>query len=113
MLEYESKDAFIGAYSSGVSELQIFPDDVSSIAFKKGFFTTRLVIHARSMKFFEDVPGAKHGAVTLRIKRKHKKDAAQLALFLQHRLDELTSGAADAPAPLLDTGETIPSGDWT
>ena len=113
VLEYESKDAFIGAYSSGVEELQIFPDDVSSLTFKKGVFKAKLKIHARSMKFFEKVPGAKHGTITLRIKRKHKADAAELVMFLQHRLEELKSAEASEPAPLLDTGEVGPSGDWT
>ena len=112
VLEYESKDAFIGAYSSGVEELQIFPDDVSSISFKKGMFKAKLTIHARSMKFFENVPGAKHGSLSLRIKRKYKADAATLVSFLQHRLDELATTEADRPAPLLDTGETERSGDW-
>ena len=113
VLEYESKDAFIGAYSSGVEELQIFPDDVASLTFKKGVFKASLTIHARSMKFFEKVPGAKHGSITLRIKRRHKADAAELTMFLQHRLDDLRSAEANEPAPLLDTGETQPSGDWT
>jgi len=113
VLEYESKDAFIGAYSSGVEELQIFPDDVSSLTFKKGMFKAKLTIHARSMKFFEKVPGAKHGSITLRFKRKHRADAVQLVSFLQHRLDELESAAASTPAPILDTGEPGPSGDWT
>jgi hypothetical protein len=113
VLEYESKDAFIGAYSSGVEELQIFPDDVSSISFKNGVLKAKLTISARSMKFFEKVPGAKHGSVTLRIKRKHKADAATLVAFLQHRLDELRAAEADEPAPILDTGQAERSGDWS
>jgi hypothetical protein len=112
VLEYESKDAFIGAYSSGVEELQIFPDDVSSLTFKKGLFKAKLTILARSMKFFEKVPGSKHGTITLRIKRKHRADAAELVMFLQHRLNELATAESSTPAPILDTGESGPSGDW-
>lgn len=112
VLEYESKDAFIGAYSSGVEELRILPDDVSSIIFKKGVFKAKLVIHARSMKLLQKVPGAKHGQITLRVKRKHRDEAARLAMFLQHRLEELASIEEDTPAPLLDTGRQGPSGDW-
>jgi hypothetical protein len=112
VLEYESKDAFIGAYSSGVEELQIYPDDVTSITYKRGVFRAKLIILARSMKLFDQVPGAKHGTVTLKIKPKHRKDALQLATFLQHRLDELASGSGDTPAPVLDTGEPERSGDW-
>lgn len=113
VLEYESKDAFIGAYSSGVDELQIFPDDVSAIEFKKGIFKARITIRAHSMKLFDNVPGAKHGTLMLKIKRKHKAEARQLAMFLQHRLEELSQIQENTPAPLLDTGETVPSGDWT
>lgn len=112
VLEYETKDAFIGAYSSGVEELEVLPDDVSSITFKKGLFRTRLIINARSMKLFEKIPGAKHGKIILRIKRKHRAEAKQLAIFLQHRLEELKTIEADAPAPVLDTGKQGPSGEW-
>jgi len=112
-LEYESKDACIGAYSSGVEELRIFPDDVSSITFKKGLLKAKLIIRARSMKFFEKVPGAKHGTVTIRIKRRYRADADRLAMFLQHRLEELLSIEDNTPAPLLDTGGEAPSGEWT
>jgi len=112
VLEYESKDAFIGAYSSGVGELQIFPDDVSTIEFKKGLTKATLTIRAKSMKLFEKVPGAKLGALTLRIKRKHKAMAEQLALFLQHRLAELESDVMSTPAPILDTGDPDPKSDW-
>ncbi len=112
VLEYESKDAFIGAWSSGVEELEILPDDVSSITFKKGLFRAGLTINARSMKLFEKIPGAKHGKIILRIKRKHRADAQQLAMFLQHRLEELKTIEAEAPAPVLDTGQQGPSGEW-
>ena len=112
VLEYETKDAFIGAYNSGVSESEILPDDVSSIVFKKGLFKAKLIINARSMKLFEQVPGAKHGRITLHIKRKHRAEAERLVLFLQHRLAELKAIEEDAPAPLLDTGEQGPSGEW-
>jgi hypothetical protein len=112
VLEYESKDAFIGAYSSGVDELRILPDDVSSITFKKGLFRAKLAIHGRSMKLFEKVPGAKHGKITLHFKRKHRAAAAQLVMFLQHRLEELDSIEAESPAPVLDMGQQDPSGDW-
>jgi len=113
VLEYETKDAFIGAYSSGVEELDILPDDVSSITFKKGLFKAKLIINARSMKLFEKIPGAKHGKIVFRVKRKHRADAKQLAMFLQHRLKELQTIEADTAAPLLDTGQQGPSGEWT
>ncbi len=112
VLEFESKDAFIGAYSSGVEGLEMLPDDVSSIEFKKGLFRARLYIRARSMKLFEKIPGAKHGTIQLRVKRKHRAQAEELAMFLQHRLAELEKIGYDTTAPVLDVGEEGPSGEW-
>lgn len=113
VLEFESKDAFIGAYSSGVAEIAMLPDDVSSISFKKGLFKAKLEIRGRSMKLFEKVPGNKQGTIILRIKRRDRADAADLAEFLQHRLVELQSAGSEAPAPLLDTGEREASDEWS
>ena len=113
VLEFESKDAFIGAYSSGVAEIAMLPDDVSSISFKKGLFKAKLEIRGRSMKLFEKVPGNKQGTIILRIKRRDRADAAELAEFLQHRLVELQSADSEAPAPLLDTGEREASDEWS
>ena len=92
VLEFETKDAFFGAYRSGVQELEIFPDDVVDVRYKQNMFRAELTIRARSMKQVDLVPGSKHGEVRLRFKRRHRDDARQLASFLQHRLRELESG---------------------
>jgi hypothetical protein len=97
VLEFETKDAFIGAYRSGVQELEIFPDDVADVNYKQNMFRAELTIRARTMKHVDLVPGSKHGEVRLRFKRRHRADARQLASFLQNRLRELKS------APLEDT----------
>ena len=91
VLEFETKDAFFGAYRSGVQELEIFPDDVADVAYKQNLFKAELTIRTRSMKQLDSVPGSKHGEVKLRFKRRHRDDAQQLASFLQHRLRELES----------------------
>ena len=91
VLEFETKDAFFGAYRSGVQELEIFPDDVADVRYKQNVFRTELMIRAKSMKQVDLVPGSKHGEVRLRFKRRHREDARQLASFLQNRLRELES----------------------
>lgn len=90
VLEYQTKDAFFGTFRSDVKELEIRPDDVSSIRFKAGFVRTELIIHANTMKGFAEVPGTKLGQLRLRFRRKHRSQARELAEFLEHRLSELT-----------------------
>jgi len=91
VLEFETKDAFFGAYRSGVQDLEIFPDDVADVRYKQNMFKAELTIRARTMKQVDLVPGSKHGEVRLRFKRRHRDDAQQLASFLQRRLRELKS----------------------
>lgn len=92
VLEFESKDVFVGAYRSGVEELVILPDDVAWVGYKQSLFKAELTIRATSMKKVDFVPGSKAGEIRLRFKRKHRAEAQQLAAFLQRRLDELESG---------------------
>ncbi|UCD23712.1 MAG: hypothetical protein JSW51_11850 [Gemmatimonadota bacterium] len=99
VLEFETKDAFFGAYRSGVQELEIFPDDVAAVRYKPTLFKTELAIRARTMKKFESVPGNKLGEVKLRFKRRHRAEAEELASFLQHRLNELE---VEQPDELMD-----------
>lgn len=89
VLEYQTKDAFFGTFRSEVKELEILPDEVSSITFKRGMVKTELTIRAKTMKKFGDVPGAKLGEVRLRFKKRDRPQATELAEFLQHRLDQL------------------------
>jgi hypothetical protein len=89
VLEYQTKDAFFGTFRSEVKELEIPPDDVSSITFKRGLFKTELMIRAKTMKKFGDVPGAKLGQVKLRFRKRHRAEAEELADFLEHRLQQI------------------------
>jgi hypothetical protein len=104
VLEYETKDAFFGSFKSQVKVVEILPDDVAAVTFSRGIFKTELAIRARSLKTFEQVPGAKNGEVRLRFKRQHRSEAEELADFLQRRLQEL----AEAP----DEETTEESFDW-
>jgi hypothetical protein len=89
VLEFETKDAFLGVYHSGVQEVEILPDDVADVTYKQGLFVAQLAIRARSMKTMDSVPGNKHGEIRLRFKRRDRPAAQELASFLQHRLEEL------------------------
>jgi len=95
IIEFETKDAFFGLYRSGVREIAILPDDITSIDFKRNLFKAELRIRARSMRTFEQVPGSKLGEIRLRFRRSHRTEAEELAAFLQHRLRELVQVARD------------------
>ena len=95
IIEFETKDAFFGVYRSGVQEIAVLPDDITSINFKRNLFKAELRIRARSMKTFDQVPGSKLGEIRLRFRRPHRAEAEELAAFLQRRLSELTQAARD------------------
>ncbi len=95
IIEFETKDALVGLYRSGVQEIAVLPDDITSIDFTRNLFKAELRIRARSMKTFDQVPGNKLGEIRLRFRRSHRDQAQELAAFLQHRLRELAQVASD------------------
>ncbi len=102
VLEWETKDAIVGAYRSGVNDLEILPDDVASVTFTKGLLRAQLTIRARRKKTVAAVPGSKRGEIRLRFRRRHRAEAADLAAFLQDRLRELERAPAEADAERLE-----------
>ena len=87
-LEFEAKDAFFGVVKSGVKEVRLALTDLVSVDFSKNMFRATLKLRVRSMKLFEEIPGAKRGEVRLRFSRKHRDEAHSLASALQLRLSE-------------------------
>ncbi len=113
VLEFETKDSILGAYKSSVEELEMLPDDVSAIEYKKRMVKGEIRIHARSMKLFEKVPGAKLGTLRLIVKRKDRLQAQELVDYLQGRLEELQLQGSDTPTPVPELeGQEEGSGDW-
>jgi hypothetical protein len=102
VLEYQTKDAFFGTFRSDVKELEIPPDDVSSITFKRSIFKTELTIRAKTMKKFGDVPGSKLGQVILRFKKKHGDEAQELADFLEHRLHQIANEGGSEETQIME-----------
>ncbi len=83
LLEYETKSVFPFVPKSGVNEIELRLDGISAVRFKRGMFGAKIVVQARDMKSVERVPGAKHGRMTLKFKRAHREDAAELAAVLE------------------------------
>lgn len=93
-LEFEVEDSFIGYFKSGVTTLLIPFGDLEEITFKKGWFNSKVILEGTSMKAFEDLPGSEVATCTLKIERKHKKEAEALIskarmLLSEFRLNQM------------------------
>ncbi len=96
-LEFEVQDSFVGFFKSGIRDVQISYADLESIRFKKGWFSSKIILNGISMKVFDDIPGTEHATCTLKIKRSHRKEAENLIskarLYLsEYRLNQLGEG---------------------
>ena len=93
-IEYQKKDAVIEVVKSGVKTVDIDLKDIDLIEYKKKLFGARLILHAKRATVFEDFPGTELLVRTLKVKRKHRDIAANIAsnvnLFLsEQKLREL------------------------
>lgn len=82
VFEYQSKDAFIGVFKTGVKETRVPIGDLSDVVFHRRWFGSRLRIQARTLRAVADVPGNSEGTVVLGIRRRNRRAAAMLAAEL-------------------------------
>jgi len=87
-LEYEVQDSFVGAIKSEVKTVQIPFSEIEKIRFKKGWFSSRVILEVTSLKLLEDMPGTEQATAVLKIKRKHSKDAESLISKVRVQLSE-------------------------
>ena len=87
-MEFEVKDAILGLIKSGVRDAVIHFSDLKSIEFKKGWFSTKIILEGTSMKTFKDLPGSELATCTLKVKRKHRDDAESLISQARLQLSE-------------------------
>ena len=78
-LEYQIKDVFTGAFKSELKKVVLPFEQIDDVEFRTNFLRTDISIQMNSMELVQDVPNAKQGKVTLKIARKHRKEAATLA----------------------------------
>ena len=90
VIEYQSKDAFIGAFKSDVKVVPLPLDLISTVKFKRRVFGARMTIQARDMKTLEGLPSATQGRIQLKFKRDVRDEAEQLA----NKLQQLIGGLA-------------------
>ena len=95
-LEYQVKDTLVGVVKSGVSTAVIPFDRIDEVDFRSNFFRTAINIRVSSMQIVGDVPGAKQGKIILKIPRRYKREATEIAheasiRSSQSKLDRLDS----------------------
>ncbi len=88
ILEFQAADAILGVIKSDLKEVEVPFESIRKFDLKKGWFSTRLTIQTKSMSDLKDVPGAKSGAVVLRVKKKDREDALALNSRLLLELSE-------------------------
>lgn len=87
-LEFEVTDSILGFFKSGVQTVHIPFSELQTVRYKKGWFRSKIILEAFSMKTLEDIPGSEQASCTLKIKRKHRKDAEQIVSQASLRLSE-------------------------
>ena len=88
-IEYQKKDAIVELVKSNVKSISIDLNDIDLIEYKKNLFGARLIFHAKRATVFEDFPGSDLLVRTLKVKRKHRDIAANLASNVNLYLSEL------------------------
>lgn len=87
-LEFEVKDAILGVIKSGIKNVMIPYSDLESIEYRKGWFSSKIILNGTSMRVFEEVPGTDVATCTIKVKRKHRDEAQSLVSHARLQLSE-------------------------
>ena len=82
VLEFQVKDAILGAVKSAVKELAIPLEDIHDLVFEKGWFRRRLTLRTRSMAALEGLPGAEGSELVVKVAKQDAQAAKELASHL-------------------------------
>ncbi|MDR9417006.1 MAG: hypothetical protein RI564_12045 [Gracilimonas sp.] len=88
VFEYQKKDAVFEAYQSDLQTIKISLSEIDMLELKKGWFSTKLILHGKRAKSLEDLPGNELTVRVLKVKRKNRDIAASIASNLNLRLSE-------------------------
>lgn len=88
VIEFQSADAIIGIVKSGLKTKRIPYKAIRKLEFKKGWFSTKMILHTQSMSDLDGLPGAESGSVTFMIKKEHRNDALELNSHFQMQFSE-------------------------
>ncbi|MEL6844151.1 MAG: hypothetical protein AAFP02_13155, partial [Bacteroidota bacterium] len=92
ILEYQVKDGIVGMIKSDPKELVIPFDNLLEVKYKLNWAVSRFKITVNSMRILGKFPVSDSGVISLKIKRKQKQGAKELAsrlnlLLSEHRLE--------------------------
>lgn len=90
LLEFETRDTIFDVIGSGIKELKLSINDLSKIELEKGWFSTTILIHARSLKVIGDLPNhcRKGATFNLSIKKKDRDIAENAIADINLRIAE-------------------------
>jgi hypothetical protein len=89
MFEFQKKDAVLAAYKSDIMTDEIPFSELDMVEFKKGFFTSKLILHAKKATTFRNLPGDDLTTRTLKVKKKFRDIAANISSKVNLELSEM------------------------
>lgn len=89
LFEFQVSDAFFGIINSDVEEVRISLSDLQSVEYNKGWFSSKIVLEAHSLRAFEEIPGTDQAECVLKIKRKDREDAERLVSKIRLVMSEM------------------------
>ena len=88
-IEFQKKDAVMGAYKSDLTTIEISLSEIDMMEYKKGFFSSKLVIYGKNARALTDLPGDELTTRTLKIKKKDRNIAANISSKVNLELSEM------------------------
>ncbi len=97
LLECEVSDSLAGVLRSGLKRISIPLDAIASVEVSRGWWSTSLVLRLKTLTVVRELPGLRHGELTLQVRRKDRREAEHFATVLEGylteaALDQLESG---------------------
>lgn len=89
ILEFESKDALVGAIRSPLREVQIPLSNIKRLEFRKKWFSAEILLFAKSMSVLKSIPGTNSGMLKLKLKRRDRDEGRQFCSSVQLALSEV------------------------
>ncbi len=89
VLEFQIKDAIVGALKSKVKRIELRFADIDEVQLHTNVLGTSLTVVVDSLQLVEDVPNVKQGRFKVKVPRSHRKEAAALAREASIRVSEL------------------------
>jgi hypothetical protein len=82
ILEFIVKDSVLNLLKSGTKEIRIPRSEIDAIHHRQGWFSDKLRIRVKSIRWLADLPDSDTGEVTLHVARRDRTQAADLVRVL-------------------------------